>query len=140
MIDKLKEAGLDPKKLPKLSQIERSKIGKVMNTFTKALGYKCMDCHTDDFKAWTPKKRVAEHMWNEYVAALAMDDGSPLYCDSCHQGRAKLLDHHDKKAVGTFMKANFVEKLKRVDKKDHECSTCHGDPFEGDILKAWEKQ
>ena len=137
LADKLKEAGLDPKKLPRLSNVERSKLGKVMNTFTAALGYKCTDCHLDDFKASTPMKRIAEHMWDEYAAALAMSDGSPLYCDSCHQGRGKILDRTDKKVLSGFMQANFVDKVKRNDKKEHGCPTCHGDPFEPDILGPW---
>ena len=47
--------------------------------------------------------------------------------------------YFDKKELGKWMDANFVGKIKRNDKKDNGCETCHGDPFEGDILKIWAK-
>ena len=50
-----------------------------------------------------------------------------------------MLDRTDKKALSKWMDANFVAKLKRRDKKEHGCETCHGDPFEGHILAAWIK-
>jgi hypothetical protein len=136
----LQAIGLDAKTLPTLAKLEPEKLRKVMRTFTKSLGIKCGDCHNEsDFSAPTPMKKIASHMWDDYVRALAMNDGSPIYCDTCHQGRPKLLDRHDKKALGKWMDANFVSKLTRRDKKDHGCETCHGDPFEGHILAAWTK-
>lgn len=136
----LKELGLDPKKLPPLGKMELPKMKKVMATFTKALGTTCNGCHDpNDFRAWTPKKKIASKMWDEFVVKLAREDGSALYCDSCHQGKMTFLDRHDKKDLGKWMDANFVGKIKRNDKKDNGCETCHGDPFEGDILKIWAK-
>jgi hypothetical protein len=140
MTSDLQAIGLDAKTLPTLAKLEPEKLRKVMRTFTKSLGMKCGDCHNEsDFSAPTPMKKIASHMWDDYVRALAMNDGSPIYCDTCHQGRPKLLDRHDKKALSKWMDANFVSKLTRRDKKDHGCETCHGDPFEAHILAQWTK-
>jgi hypothetical protein len=134
----LKEIGLDPKALPPLSKMEPEKLRKVMKTFTKALGTSCSGCHDpNDFRAWTPHKKVALGMWNEFVRGLAMTDGSLLYCDSCHQGAMTVLDRRDKKALSAWMDANFVAKLKRKAPKEHGCDTCHGEPFEPKFLAGW---
>jgi hypothetical protein len=116
-----------------------------MPTFAKSLGVKCQYCHdNNNFKAWTPHKRVASKMWDEFVVKLSLDDaggaaGGALYCDSCHGGKNELLDRHDKKALSAWMDANYVAKLRRVDKKEHGCETCHGDPFEPRFVEAWHK-
>jgi hypothetical protein len=136
----LQAIGLDAKTLPALDKLEPEKLRKVMRTFTKSLGMKCGDCHNEsDFSAPTPMKKIATHMWDEYVTKLAMNAGDPIYCDTCHQGRRKILDRHDKKALSKWMDANFVSKLTRRDKKDHGCETCHGDAFEPHILAQWTK-
>lgn len=135
----LQGMGLDPKKLPALNKLEPAKLRKVMNAFTKALGVQCTHCHTDDFKAPTANKKISVRMWNEWVVGLQSEDGSALFCDSCHQGKAKFLDHSDKKALGAWMKTELVQKLKRTDKKDHSCATCHGEDFDGDFLDKWKK-
>jgi hypothetical protein len=142
MADELKALGFDLKKLPPLGQnkIEADKLRKLMQTFKKALGVECTACHdANDFRLPTPNKKVATHMWNDWVKGYAMEDGSPVYCDSCHQGSMKFLDKHDKKALSTWMDANFVSKLKRQDKKEQACETCHGDPFDPKFLSKWEK-
>lgn len=136
----LQEIGLDPKALPPLDKIAPDKLRKVMKTFTKALGMQCTGCHdANDFRAPTKNKKIAARMWSEYVRGLAMEDGSALYCDSCHQGAKEPLDRHDKKALAGWMDQNFVTKLKRVDGKDHSCETCHGEPFEPHALAQWTK-
>src|SRR5262249_49061554 len=91
------------------------------------LGAKCGDCHLEgDFAAPTRRKKIAAKMWDEFTAKLSMAaDSSPVFCDSCHQGRVVQLDRRDKKALGQWMDANFVDKLKRKDGKDHGCETCH---------------
>ncbi len=132
MVADLQALGLDPKNLPALSKLEPDKLRKVMRTFTKALGARCADCHVEsDFAAATPMKKIAQGHWDEYVRKLTTDTGAPIYCDSCHQARLKLLDRTDKKALGTWMDVNFVDHFKRRDGKEHNCETCHGDPFEG---------
>jgi len=50
-----------------------------------------------------------------------------------------MLDSHDKKALSAAMDESYVKKLKRSDKKEHSCDTCHGDPFEPKILAGWAK-
>lgn len=134
----LKDLGLDTKALPALNKIERPKLMKVMQSFRKALGTTCNGCHEpNDFRAWTPNKKIAGKMWDEFARKLAFEDGKPLYCDSCHAGHMQFLDRHDKKELAKWMEDNYVAKLRRVDKKDHGCETCHGDPFEGQFLKTW---
>lgn len=137
----LKALGLDPKALPPLNKIPPDKIRPLMMTFKKALGAECTACHdAGNFKAATPKKKIAAKMWDEFVRKLAMEKADDvLYCDSCHQGSMEFLDRHDKKALSAWMDANFVSKAKRVDKKDHSCETCHGDPFEPKFIAGWAK-
>lgn len=134
MEGKLREIGLDPAALQPLNKLDPKTLRDVMNTFTKALGVQCKYCHEKDFKAPTPMKKIATHMWNDFTRHLAMEGGGAVYCDSCHAGRTQLLDRRDLAALGTWMEDNYVDKLKRADKKDHTCDTCHGDPFEGKIL------
>ena len=138
MAEELKKLGIDPLKPPPLNKLSPDVVRKLMPTFAKSLGVKCIGCHdTNDFKKWTPNKKVASQMWQHFVVDLSLEDGSPLYCDSCHGGKMEYLDHKDKKALSAWMEANFVQKLKRRDKKEHNCETCHGDPFEGEFLKQW---
>jgi hypothetical protein len=140
MAEDLKKLGIDPLKPQPLNKLSPDTIRKLMPTFAKSLGVKCEFCHdTNNFKTWTPKKRIASKMWSEFVVSMTMDDGSALYCDSCHQGRAELLDRADKKALSAWMDTNYVTKLKRSDKKEHSCEQCHGDPFEPKILDQWAK-
>ncbi len=140
MAEDLKKLGIDPLKPPPLNKLSPDTIRKLMPTFARSLGVKCAACHdTNDFKASTPKKKVAAKMWSEFVVGMQMDDGSPLYCDSCHGGKMEFLDSHDKKALSAAMDANYVKKLKRTDKKEHSCEQCHGDPFEPKFLEAWAK-
>ena len=57
-----------------------------------------------------------------------------------HQGHMKFLDKTDKKALGKWMETNFVSPLKRLDKKDHACATCHGEDFDPKFLDKWEAE
>jgi hypothetical protein len=140
MLGELKTIGVDPTHPGDLSKMEMSKKRKVMKLFVKALGMEnCEGCHAPgDFKADTPKKKLAGGMWNHFVRGLKTKSGEPIFCDSCHQGHDELLVRSDKKALSAFMKANYEDKLDRTDKKDHSCETCHGDPFEGKVFaKLW---
>ncbi len=140
MLEDLKALGIDPQHPGKLESIKGAKKRKVMGLFVKALGMSgCDGCHVHgDFEADTPNKRLAGAMWNHFVADLRMKGGSPVFCDSCHQGKSNLLARSDKKALSKFMQANYESKLERVDGKDHNCETCHSDPFEGKIFeKVW---
>jgi hypothetical protein len=122
----LQAAGLDPKSLPSMARMEPKALRRVMKLFARSLGIKCGDCHDEsDYAAPTRRKKIASKMWDEFVVKLSLSDGSPLFCDSCHQGRVVQLDRGDKKALGKWMDANFVYKLARKDGKDHDCETCH---------------
>ncbi len=140
----LKAIGLDAKKLPPiatLAKTDKKKLRQVMDLFTKATGMKCGDCHEgEDYAKSTPKKNIASHMWDAFVRDLVLADGSPIFCDSCHQARPKVLDRSDKKALGKWMQSAFVDKLARRDKKDHACTTCHGSDMDMDILATWAKK
>jgi hypothetical protein len=136
----LKAMGFDTANLPPLKKMPPDKLRLVMKTFSKSLGTQCTACHDgNDFRAPTKNKKIAGEMWDKYVRGLALDDGSALYCDSCHQGKLEFLDRHDKKALGAWMDANFVAKLKRTDKKDHGCETCHGEDMDMRFLAKWTK-
>jgi hypothetical protein len=133
----VKAIGLDPRELAPLERLPPDKLRQVMQTFTKSLGVKCADCHLDDFAAPTPKKRIAARMWDEFVRGLTFTDGTPVYCDSCHQGRAVLLDRRDQNALSDWMTANFVTNLQRRDGRPNGCPTCHGEKFDPRFLNAW---
>ncbi len=140
MIADIKAIGIDLTHPGDLAKIELSKKKKIMPFFVKALGYAgCEGCHVaGDFKADTHNKRMASAMWTHFVRDLRTKGGGALFCDSCHQGKQKLLARSDKKVLSAFMRANYEEKLERTDKKDHSCETCHSDPFEGKIFaKLW---
>jgi hypothetical protein len=139
MLADLTALGLAPKNLGPIEKLEPKKLREVMKLLAKATGGKCADCHTEgDFAAPTRRKKIAAKMWDEFVVKLTMSDGSPVFCDSCHQGRFIQLDRRDKKgALKDFMQTNFVDKMKRKDNKDHGCETCHGDDWNMTFLKQW---
>jgi hypothetical protein len=140
MEDQLRAVGLDPKHLPPFEQLTRRQLGRVMRTFSASLGIKCVGCHDpDEFHRSSPRKRAAVHMWNDFVRALETDEGAPVYCDSCHQGSVQALDRRSKDVVAQYMDDVFVGKLRRVDGKDHDCGTCHGDPPDFRFLAGWRK-
>jgi Cytochrome c7 and related cytochrome c len=136
----LKALGFDPGNLPALNKMAPDKLRQVMKTFSKALGTKCTGCHDgNDFRAATRNKTLATKMWDQYVRGLAFEDGAPVYCDSCHQGKMEFLDRHDKKALGKWMETNFVAKLKRTDKRESGCESCHGEDLDMHFLAKWAK-
>lgn len=127
MAAELQGIGLDPKGLPAMSKLEPEKLRKVMKLMARSLGAKCSDCHLEDLHASTPRKKIAEKMWNDYARGLSTQEGAPVFCDACHQGRLTFLDRHDKKALGHWMDENLVDRVKRKDGKAHDCATCHGE-------------
>lgn len=138
MGEKLVAAGLDPKNLPPLETLNGAQRMKVMKLFGESLGTPCIGCHAEeDFTADTKRKRVAKRMYNELVRVLAMSDGSPVFCDSCHDGKMFVLDRRDRYAVATYMENRLVGKMKRADERDHDCATCHGDPPDFRFLSSW---
>ena len=132
--------GLDVKNLPPLEQIDLPRKRKLMKTFSDALGVPCVGCHAhDDFAVDTPRKRVAKRMWNEIVRVLSLENGEPVYCDSCHQAAMVTLDRRDKAKVSDFMSDVLVGKMKRVDGRDHDCGSCHGDPPDLHFVSTWKE-
>jgi hypothetical protein len=143
MVGELAAMGLDAAHLPPIEKVDPKALRRVMKLLARALGAKCGDCHAvqegqagGDFAAPTRRKKIAAKMWDELAVKLQMSDGSPLFCDSCHQGRIVQLDRTDKKALGRWMDANFVDKLKRRDGREHDCETCHVD-MEMHLLTKW---
>jgi len=134
----LRGADLDPAKLPPFESLAPWQVRRVMSTFTRSLGLACTDCHDrQDHRASTRAKVVTVRMWNEMTRAYALEAGGAIFCDSCHQGQGRFLDRSDKKAIASYMSDNYSGKLRRLDGKDVECETCHGDPFDGKILAKW---
>jgi hypothetical protein len=137
MLGELSAIGLDAAALPRIEKLEPTALRRVMKLFARSLGVKCADCHaTGDFAAPTRRKKIAAKMWDELVIKLQMSDGTPLFCDSCHQGRVVQLDRRDKKALREWMDANFVDKLKRRDGQEHACESCHVG-MEMKLLTKW---
>jgi hypothetical protein len=144
MAQDLTAIGLDVKNLPPMAKLEPDKLRKVMKLFSKALGIPCNGCHLDDMSAATPRKRVSEKMWDDYARGFAMADGSPVFCDSCHQGSVAILDRTDKRALAKWMDGSYVAKLKPKGANakggaSTECSTCHGEEHEMHFIDLWKQ-
>jgi hypothetical protein len=138
MVGDLQNLGLDAKSLPPIEKLDPKALRGAMKLIARAMGAKCGDCHTEgDFAAPTRRKKIAAKMWDEFAAKLTLQDGSPVFCDSCHQARFKLLDRTDKKnALRKWMDASFVQGMKRKDGKDEECESCHVD-WDMTFLTSW---
>ena len=133
----LNALGIDPKNLPPIEKLDPKALRGVMKLFARSLGVKCADCHQEgDFAAPTRRKKIAAKMWDELASQMTLADGSPLFCDSCHQARTVLLDRTDKKALGKWMDASFVDGLEAKSGKAMECETCHVG-MEMKILSVW---
>lgn len=140
MIDDVKKIGFDMKKVPTLESLPMAQKKKVMPFFVKALGYQnCGGCHVEgDFKKETHNIKLARQMWDHFIVQERDAKGGNIFCDSCHNGKQKLLDRSNKDALKKFMESDYVGKLTRADKKDQECATCHTDTFEMKIFeKVW---
>lgn len=134
----LQAVGLDPKNLPAFHSLTPPQLDKVMETFTRSLGIECSDCHEANYAAPTRAKRIAARMWDQMVRPNpTLVGGGTVYCDSCHQGQEHYLDRTDRNALELYMSDSFTSQLKRVDQKEMECETCHGDPAEPKILAKW---
>jgi hypothetical protein len=157
-----REAFAEAKAADKKENAERGKgrVSLIMKSFTESLGVECKDCHaqkTDadgepltspegkpqlDYHAQTEMTAISERMWDEWVAPLRFieDESQPVFCDSCHQGKAQFLDRTlDEKAMGAWMRTNFNAKFQRVvdDKVEAvKCGTCH-DGKPAAFLDGW---
>jgi len=145
IVAELTKGGIDVATLPDTLEAAigtRAKREAVMKAFTMALGVGCEGCHASsggrvDYGADTPKKNVAKKMWTNLVRGLKQKDDSALFCDSCHQGKMTFLDRKDDEALSGWMQANFVDKMVRRDGTKHDCSSCHGKPFDGNFIDSW---
>jgi hypothetical protein len=140
MLEDVKKAGIDLKKIPEFDKMPLSAKKKLMPLFQKAMGYAdCQGCHVkDDFKAETRHIKITRGMWKHFVVAVRDEKGGAVFCDSCHDGSDKNLDRSDRKAMEKFMEDEYEHKLTRTDKKDMECATCHTDAMEMKIIeKVW---
>lgn len=139
----LYELGLDDNNLPTMDKLTPEQLRKVMGLFTKSLGVDCKFCHKGgDFRAPTEHKQLAKRMWNEWVHGMKLSAGgaqTPVFCDSCHQGRAEFLDKSNQDELARWMKAELVDRLHPSAGGAMSCETCHGTPFDGDFLQKWEK-
>jgi hypothetical protein len=134
----LGKVGLTPGALPRLEELSASQRLSVMDTFTKALGVKCVGCHVSDkdYAADTEHKRLTRHMWNDFTRPLKLD-GTQLFCDSCHQGSPEILHRADEGSVSSFMKQEFTGRLS-TSSGALSCENCHGSPFEPHVFeKLW---
>jgi len=133
----LQALGIDPRDLPPMEKLDPKALRGVMKLLARSLGARCSDCHTEgDFAAATRRKKIAARMWNEFAAKLTTAEGSPIFCDSCHQGRIVQLDRTDKTALAKWMDASFVDGLRWKDGKAEECESCHVD-MEMHFLALW---
>jgi len=135
--DQLTAIGLDPKNLPRLRELDPKQLRQVMELFKVSLGTRCRDCHAERYSEETPRKKVAEHMWDEFVRRLTIADGSPVFCDSCHQGKVQTLVRTDKSTLAKAMADAYVAKLRRTDGQEHRCTTCHVSDEDRSILARW---
>jgi len=84
---------------PLSANMERREVMKMMRGFTKALGVKCLFCHTKakdgrmDPTIPTKHRRMARFMLDNYTSFTLLD-GQPATCATCHQGKAEFLPRH----------------------------------------------
>jgi hypothetical protein len=139
LLDDLKKAGINLATITPLEKIPLATKKKVMPLMQKSLGFDaCTGCHVEgDFKKETRNMKIARQMWDHFVVGLRQDKAN-VFCDSCHANKQTVLNRGDKDAIKKFMETEYVGKFSRSDKKEHECSTCHGEAMELKIIdKLW---
>jgi hypothetical protein len=143
----LRDAGLDVEALPPLEDLRKKQFMAMMDAFSASLGTTCAHCHpvvrdadggvTNDFRAWTPNKHIAQRMYDDYVRGMRFRGGD-LFCDTCHLGNPTFLDRSNRAKLGNWMRENFDGKLSTTaDGFSANCATCHGDPFDPQFLTTW---
>jgi hypothetical protein len=136
----VQQIGVDLRK--PLSTLTNAKKKELMKLFVTSLGYEgCEGCHVgDDYEKETRNVKITRKMWETFVMPLRDAQGGTLFCDSCHAGKAKPLDRANMDALQKLMETDYQGKLTRADKKEHDCSTCHGagaQPEPKIIEKLW---
>lgn len=105
----------------------------IMEDVAAALGVECSYCHpTDDYRAQTPRKQIANWMATELMPRLvAKDGGEAVWCSDCHsQGGkpvARILGapRTESRAIH-WMTTRLVEDFVQQDGKPLRCKSCHG--------------
>ncbi len=131
--------GITKDKVPLWNEMPHMTKKKVMGLMKQSLGFeKCSGCHAEDVSKVTRNMKVAKKMWDTFVAPLRQTDGSLVFCDSCHHGTTDVLVRSSHDALVSFMKAEYTQRIAKADGSRHGCASCHGDPFQEDIVeKAW---
>jgi hypothetical protein len=140
MLEEVKKLGVDVTKTPDLAKLAMDKKKKIMPLLQKSLGFEqCTGCHVEgDMKAKTRNRDIAAGCWKTFVAPMRDDKGGPIFCDSCHNGKNKILNRADVESLKKFMETEYEHKLTRGDKKENACSSCHGEALELKIFdKIW---
>jgi hypothetical protein len=140
LLAEVQKIGVDTTK--PLSSIPLPQKKQLMKLFKQALGYdSCTGCHVaDQYEKPTRNKAITRKMWDTFLVQLRDDKGGPLFCDSCHGGKAKSLDRSAMEGLQRIMETDYQGKLTRADKQPHDCSTCHGkgqEPEPKIIEKLW---
>jgi hypothetical protein len=103
----------------------------IMGGLTHFLGVECKHCHQEpDYAADTHNKRIANWMARELVPKLqkhaAEGRDSAIWCNDCHQGKAKILGNpRDKSFAIEWMTTHLVSDLEAVGGKNLKCRQCH---------------
>jgi hypothetical protein len=138
LLSEVRKLGVDPTK--PLSAVPAQTKKRLMQLFKQALGYEtCAGCHVgDDYDTPTRNKEITRKMWDKFLVGMRDAQGGALFCDSCHAGKAKSLDRSAMEGLQRLMETDYQGKLTRADKKAHDCTTCHGEKPELNIIeKLW---
>ncbi len=125
---RLAALGIVPHTLVQATPTQRDEI---MRSFRRSLGVACNFCHAaDDYDRMTPRVAVAVTMWTKFARRMRRRDGSPLYCDSCHNGTAVFLrrDRSDRASLLRVME-EYTREFVLLDGRPVDCASCHGQPF-----------
>ncbi len=130
----LAELGFDAGRLPPLSEVSLGVKSDLMALMSRSLGVECTVCHASetDFRAETRNKAITRKMWSEFVVGRALKEG-PVFCDSCHQGQAQVLQRERRADVKAYMKTEYA---RLIDSAGHAagCEDCHGRPLQPQIF------
>lgn len=144
-LDLLADLGFSLGQLPPLEAVPPQQLRRLMGLFTRSLGVDCKHCHEPgDFRAPTANKKLTVRMWNEWVRGkrLVLDDGAstePLFCDSCHQGKARFLERADGDRLAVWMARELTARVQSERGESHTCASCHGEgaSFKSKFLEGW---
>ena len=140
MIADIKAIGIDLASPGDLSKMDMSKKKKLMPFFVKALGHvglrrlprrgRLQGRHAQQADGVVDVEPLRQRS--------SRQGGGALFCDSCHQGKQKLLDRSDKKALSKFMIAELRRQAPARRQEGPHLRDVPLRPFEGKIFaKLW---